>query len=57
LAPHAKDLKERLEQGLLELYSKFDPLRTFVAMNLIPDQPYDPRPFNPSLKTGKNIFD
>ena len=57
LAPYAKDLKERLEQGLLELYSKFDPLRTFVAMNLIPDQPYNPTPFNPNLKTGKNIFD
>ena len=57
LAPHAKDLKERLEQGLLELYSAFDPLKSFVAQNLIPDRPYDPEPFKPSLKTGKNIFD
>ena len=55
LAPHAKDLKERLEQGLLELYSTFDPLRTFVAQNLIPDQPYDPRPFDPSLKNALGL--
>jgi hypothetical protein len=57
LAPHAKDLKERLEQGLLAIYETFDPLKSFVSQNLISDQPYNPRPFNPSLKTGKNIFD
>jgi len=57
LAPHVEDLKQRLEEGLLGLYRTFDPLKSFVAQNLIPGRPYNPESFEADLKTGKNIFD
>lgn len=57
LAPTVEDLKERLEEGLFNLYDTFDPLKTFVSQNLIPGQPFNPEPLKTGLKTGKNIFD
>jgi hypothetical protein len=57
LAPHVEDLKQRLEEGLLGLYRTFDPLKSFVAQNLIAGRPYNPESFEADLKTGKNIFD
>ena len=57
LAPHVEDLKQRLEEGLFNLYEVFDPLKSFVSQNLNPGQPFNPEPLKTGLKTGKNIFD